>query len=302
LEKEDLLSESDEKEVDKSQRLNIDDSDLSLSDGKLHEDISEKYITDQTQIDLSNTIFNGGGEESDPMLPLSDDERRISNLFSLESVVQNGSNFDMLYKVIILGNSGVGKSSVMGRWTEREFNISVSTTIHVELSAKSFRIEDKICKVQFWDTGGQERFNAITRQYYRGSHGALIVYDVTQRDSYIAVSRWLEEVREVNSSTVFLMVGNKCDLNHLREVEVSEALKYSKEAGIAFLETSAFTGNNCIKAMQLILQDIHVQQTKLLSSNNKLSYPSISHTVRVESPGEEDENEKQTSVKEDCAC
>jgi len=121
----------------------------------------------------------------------------------------------------------------------------------------------------------------------------------------------LQEVREVNSETVFLMVGNKCDLTEKREVDVAEALQYSKDAGIAFLETSAFTGNNCTKAMQLILQDIHAQQTKLLYSSLTLEskQPLLSSaTIQLEphigTPRDNDDKEDATpeTKKNECAC
>uniref|UniRef100_A0A6B2LH70 Uncharacterized protein n=1 Tax=Arcella intermedia TaxID=1963864 RepID=A0A6B2LH70_9EUKA len=221
----------------------------------------------------------------------------------------------MMYKVIVIGDSGVGKSSVLGRWIREDFHLNIPSTVHVELSAKSFKVEDKIIKVQFWDTAGQERFNAITRQFYRGSHGAVILYDITCRKSFEDVAKWLQDVREVNSDTVILMVGNKCDLVKQRTVKVTEAIDYSKEVGVAFLETSAFTGDNCIKAMQLILQDIHSRNSipTSLSSHDKKPLLTPSKVLIIDDPEPQPQPQTlhltastpkttNTRKKDDCAC
>jgi len=216
-----------------------------------------------------------------------------------------------MYKVIIIGNSGVGKSSVMGRWTRDEFALNIPSTIHVELSAKTFDCKDKVVKVQFWDTAGQERFNSITRQYYRGAHGAVLVYDITQRNTFEAIPRWLKDLREANSDAEILLVGNKSDLEQFREVPTDEALEYSKTEKISFLETSAMSGDNCIIAMQLILQDIHKTSTtkaplQSTSLSGKIPSASVKLAYEDKSPRRTEENTNNVTKKEDeekkCPC
>jgi len=167
---------------------------------------------------------------------------------------------------------------------------------------KTFRVEDKIIKVQFWDTAGQEKYFAITRQYYRGAHGVVLVYDITKRESFENITRWINEVKVANNDTLFLLIGNKCDLIKKRDVSIEEGIRFSKENGMSFLETSAATGDNCMKAMQLILQDIHQKQTKMsmkkLDPGQRVLPQS---TVRI---GDESEDhfEEFASKKKECVC
>eukprot|EP01125_Pyxidicula_operculata_P012903 TRINITY_DN424_c3_g1_i1.p1 TRINITY_DN424_c3_g1~~TRINITY_DN424_c3_g1_i1.p1 ORF type:complete len:542 (+),score=111.50 TRINITY_DN424_c3_g1_i1:57-1628(+) len=262
------------------------DSSMSMSENRFDQEAASESDagTDLSQINLRNAVDFDESEQA--YGDNSDDDDQTggdpTEQFSLKSIVQT-EGFDVMYKVIVIGDSGVGKSSVLGRWTRDDFSLSLSSTIHVELSAKSFKVDNKVVKVQFWDTAGQERFNAITRQYYRGAQGAVLVYDITNRNSFTSIARWLGEVREVNPDVVLLMVGNKSDLdnerNHLRQVPTKEALEYSHHEGIAFLETSALNGTNCVRAMQQILQEIHSISDK--KTKTKLNTRSTNSTTPV---------------------
>ena len=124
-------------------------------------------------------------------------------------------DYDYLFKVVIIGDSGVGKSNLLSRFTRNEFHLDSKSTIGVEFGSFIIKLDDKICKLQIWDTAGQERFRAVTRSYYRGAAGALMVYDVTRRSTYNHLSSWLTDARNLtNPNTVIFLIGNKISLNY----------------------------------------------------------------------------------------
>merc|ERR1711931_612154 len=131
--------------------------------------------------------------------------------------------YDYLFKVVLIGDSGVGKSNLLSRFTRNEFNLESKSTIGVEFATRSIQVEGKTVKAQIWGTAGQERYRAITSAYYRGAVGALLVYDIAKHLTYENVERWLRELRDhADDRIVVLVVGNKCDLRHLREVSEEE--------------------------------------------------------------------------------
>lgn len=109
-------------------------------------------------------------------------------------------DYDYLFKVVLIGDSGVGKSNLLSRFTKNEFSLESKSTIGVEFATRSIRVDDKVVKAQIWDTAGQERFRAVTSAYYRGAVGALIVYDITRRTTFDSISRWLDELKSKSST------------------------------------------------------------------------------------------------------
>jgi len=169
-----------------------------------------------------------------------------------------GSNFDYLFKVVLIGDSGVGKSNLLSRFTRNEFNLETKSTIGVEFATRSINVDGKTLKAQIWDTAGQERYRAITAAYYRGAVGALLVYDISKHGTYVNVTRWLKELRDhAGSNIVIMLVGNKSDLKHLRAVPTEEAKAFATENGLSFIETSALDASNVESAFQTILTDIY---------------------------------------------
>jgi len=169
-----------------------------------------------------------------------------------------GSNYDYLFKVVLIGDSGVGKSNLLSRFTRNEFNLESKSTIGVEFATRSINVDGKTVKAQIWDTAGQERYRAITSAYYRGAVGALLVYDIAKHATYVNVTRWLKELRDhADSNIVIMLVGNKSDLKHLRAVPTEEAKSFSVENGLSFIETSALDASNVESAFQTILTDIY---------------------------------------------
>src|SRR4051812_37454833 len=130
--------------------------------------------------------------------------------------------------VVLIGDSGVGKSNLLSRFTRNEFNLDSKSTIGVEFATRSIQVDAKTIKAQIWDTAGQERYRAITSAYYRGAVGALLVYDISKHQTYENVTRWLKELRDhADNNIVIMLVGNKSDLRHLRAVPTEEAKQFA---------------------------------------------------------------------------
>ncbi|EPS68749.1 hypothetical protein M569_06019 [Genlisea aurea] len=188
--------------------------------------------------------------------------------------------YDYLFKIVLIGDSGVGKSSILSRFTRNEFCLESKSTIGVEFATRTLQIEGKTVKAQIWDTAGQERYRAITSAYYRGAVGALIVYDVTKRQTFDNAARWLRELRDhADSNIVIMLAGNKSDLGHLRSVSERDGGVFAEKEGLSFLETSALEAVNVDKAFQVILFDIYqIISRKALAAQeaNNVSVPGIS--------------------------
>ncbi|URE09454.1 RAB [Musa troglodytarum] len=176
--------------------------------------------------------------------------------------------YDYLFKIVLIGDSGVGKSNILSRFTRNEFCLDSKSTIGVEFATKTLQIEGKTIKAQIWDTAGQERYRAITSAYYRGAVGALLVYDITKQKTFDNVQRWLRELRDhADSNIVIMMAGNKSDLNHLRAVSENDGQVFAEKEGLSFLETSALESLNVERAFQTILLEIyHIINKKALAA------------------------------------
>ncbi|KAK9860641.1 hypothetical protein MYU51_005761 [Penicillium brevicompactum] len=160
--------------------------------------------------------------------------------------------------LVLIGDSGVGKSNLLSRFTRNEFNLDSKSTIGVEFATRSIQVDSKTIKAQIWDTAGQERYRAITSAYYRGAVGALLVYDISKHQTYENVTRWLKELRDhADSNIVIMLVGNKSDLRHLRAVPTDEAKQFASENNLSFIETSALDASNVELAFQNILTEIY---------------------------------------------
>lgn len=165
---------------------------------------------------------------------------------------------NLSFKIVIIGDSGVGKSNLMSRYTTNEFSQDTQATIGVEFMTKSLRIEDREAKIQIWDTAGQERFRAISRSIYHGAKGAMVVYDITNQSSFDAIPTWLQELRVfVPATCCIFLIGNKCDLEHLRVVKKEVADRFARENGLSFLETSALERTNVDKAFEWLAKSVY---------------------------------------------
>lgn len=179
-------------------------------------------------------------------------------------------DYDYLFKVVLIGDSGVGKSNILSRFTRNEFCLESKSTIGVEFATRSIQVDGKTIKAQIWDTAGQERYRAITSAYYRGAVGALLVYDITKAATFENVERWLKELRDhADSNIVIMLVGNKSDLRHLRGVSTEDAQAFCEKEGLSFIETSALESTNVERAFQQVLADIyHIVSKKVLDTDD----------------------------------
>merc|ERR1712190_607318 len=167
-------------------------------------------------------------------------------------------DFDYLFKVVLIGDSAVGKSQLLSRFTRNEFMLQSKSTIGVEFATRSIQVDGKTVKAQIWASAGQERYRAITSAYYRGAVGALLVYDITKQATFDNVGRWLKELRDhADSNIVIMLVGNKSDLRHLRAVPTEEAKEFASQNGLSFIETSALDASNVELAFQNELTEIY---------------------------------------------
>ena len=162
-------------------------------------------------------------------------------------------DYEFIFKVLLLGNSNVGKSSLFLRFVDDIWNDTFVPTIGVDFKIKTFEIDSKKIKMQIWDTAGQERFKNIIASYYRGAHGILLLYDVTDKDSFKNISNWLIEIEKNASKNVLkLLIGNKCDLEEKRVISFNQGKEFADSYGLKFLETSVKKNVNVSEAFEML--------------------------------------------------
>jgi len=166
-------------------------------------------------------------------------------------------DYDFLFKLVLIGDSGVGKSCLLLRFADDNFTDSYISTIGVDFRFRTITIDKKTVKLQIWDTAGQERFRTITSAYYRGADGIIMVYDVTSAESFDHVEEWLSEVdRYANENTAKLLVGNKADLIEEKQVSEETAQRFADKLNISFLETSAKIATNVDAAFLTMAKEL----------------------------------------------
>lgn len=180
-------------------------------------------------------------------------------------------DYDYLFKLVLIGDSGVGKSCLLLRFADDAFTESYISTIGVDFRFRTVKMDKKTVKLQIWDTAGQERFRTITSAYYRGADGIIMVYDTTSSDSFDHVNDWLKEVnRYASEGTCKLLVGNKCDRTADRAVTTVQAKEFADDLGVAFLETSAKTAKNVEEAfLTMAGQLIKQREVKAAANGGK---------------------------------
>jgi small GTP-binding protein len=207
-------------------------------------------------------------------------------------IEENISNFEKEYyklKLIVIGDSGVGKTNIIKRYISNTFTIDTKSTVGVEFFTKTFKINDDILKLEIWDTAGQERYKAITSAYYRGSRGALIVYDITRIETYNNVDKWLTELKEkVEGSLKLLLIGNKSDLQEERKISIETAKHKARQFNVPLMETSAYDSTNIKKVFETILKEMY-KDFKKEKVNFKKEKTNKSEGVNLEV---ENQNEK----------
>ena len=177
---------------------------------------------------------------------------------TIEEVVNPESKEDFKLKIVVVGDSGVGKTNLIKRFITNEFSENFKATIGVEFMSKTYKINKHLFKIEIWDTAGQERYKSITAVYYKGAKGGLIVYDTTDKNTFDNIDKWLTEIKDKTSKDIKLMlIGNKIDLKDYRDVQNEEALEKAKTLGIPLMETSALDATNVKEAFYDLLKEIY---------------------------------------------
>ncbi len=167
-------------------------------------------------------------------------------------------NYEMMFKVVLVGDSFVGKTNIMSKYLKNEFHEDSKATVGVEFGSRQFNIEGHVIKAQIWDTAGQERYKAITSAYYKGAKGAFIVYDITRKESFDNVTKWAEQLKAAaDKNLTIIIVGNKVDLEDQRQVKTEEGQNKANELESAFIETSASSGTNLDKAFEMMINEVY---------------------------------------------
>ncbi len=176
--------------------------------------------------------------------------------------------YDILFKIILVGDTSVGKTNIINKYIKNEFHEDFNATIGVEFSHKQFTVDNHKIKAQIWDTAGQERYKAITRAYYKGAKGAFIVYDITRKETFDNIDKWRNELtNSCNQEVTILLIGNKCDLEEQREITKEQGEEKAKSFGFSFLETSAYSGENLEKGFEMLIKEIY-QKYKVEQKGN----------------------------------
>jgi small GTP-binding protein len=178
--------------------------------------------------------------------------------------------YDFLMKLILVGDSGVGKTNILSKYLKNDFDPDSKATVGVEFGTKNIEIDNKRIKVQIWDTAGQERYKSITSTYYKGAKGAFIVYDITRKSTFDNIDKWIGDLKNNGDENMIVyLVGNKSDLNDMREVRKDEAMTKSEKFNIAFSETSALYGDNIHKIFQDLMEKVYINFYRNVNTNRE---------------------------------
>ncbi|XP_024983869.1 ras-related protein RABA5a-like [Cynara cardunculus var. scolymus] len=215
---------------------------------------------------------------------------------------EEDSGDDYLFKIVLLGDSGVGKSNLLARFARNEFYSNSKSTIGVEFQTQKMEINGKEVKAQIWDTAGQERFRAVTSAYYRGAVGALVVYDISRRQTFDSVGRWLHELHtHCDMNVVTILVGNKKDLKDAREVSTAEGKSLAESETLFFTETSALDSSNVNAAFQTIVKEIYdILSKKVIQSQELKKDPSVGSRKTVVLEANQEKKKEEQPKKAGC--
>ena len=166
-------------------------------------------------------------------------------------------DYDKIFKIVIIGDSGVGKTNLITRYLKNDFKPETKATIGVEFNDKKYEYKNKKIKIQIWDTAGQERYRSLTSMYYKGAKGAILVYDITSKNSFENIDKWLIEMKKTADENIkIILIGNKCDLIDKREVKEDDGKIKAKDLNVPFMETSALNCINVEKAFNFLIEEI----------------------------------------------
>ena len=188
-----------------------------------------------------------------------------SNDIKIEEITDGNVKDDFKLKIVVVGDSGVGKTNLIRRFIQDDFQSNSKATVGVEFFSKSFKINDNVFKIEIWDTAGQERYKSITAAYYKGAKGGLVVYDVTSKTSFDNVDNWVSEIKEKASTDMkTMMIGNKIDLKDERTVSTEEAMEKAKLLELPLMEASALDSTNVKQAFYDLLKEMYKEVKKTI--------------------------------------
>ena len=207
--------------------------------------------------------------------------------------MSDNDDYDLIFKLILIGDSGVGKTNILSRYINNEFSMATKSTVGVEFGSKIIKQNDKTIKIQIWDTAGQERYKSITTAYYKGAKGAFVVYDITRRETFNNVNKWIGDLKTSGNEDVYiLLIGNKSDLENSRQVPTEEIEKKAEQLKVAFCETSALDGTNIEHAFELVVDEISKKTLKKYENEIKSEDRIKAITLDTGSKDENDKNKK----------
>ena len=184
---------------------------------------------------------------------------------------QNQNGYDMIFKIVLIGDSSVGKTNILSKYLSNEFDPDSKATVGVEFGTKNFKIENNIVKVQIWDTAGQERYKSITNAYYKGAKGSLLVYDITNQKTFESLDKWISDLKTNSDENIsIVLLGNKSDLESDRKISTEQGREKAEFYKLAFMETSALNGNNIEKAFNELITDVYKNHHDLFEKQAKV--------------------------------
>ena len=168
------------------------------------------------------------------------------------------SNYNLIFKIVLIGDSNVGKTNILSKYLQNEFNPDSKATVGVEFGSKTININNNVIKAQIWDTAGTEKYRSITNAYYKGAKGAFVVYDISRKTSFNNIDKWLFDLKNNGDENInIVLIGNKIDLENQREVTTEEGEKKAIINKVSFIETSAKNGDNIEKAFNLMIENVY---------------------------------------------
>ena len=204
----------------------------------------------------------------------------------------NVNGYDMIFKIVLIGDTSVGKTNILSKYLTDEFDAKSKATVGVEFGVKNFKIENNIVKVQIWDTAGEERYRSITNAYYKGAKGSLLVYDITNKKSFENVEKWISDLKaNADEDISMILLGNKTDLEDKRVVSTEEGKNKAEFYNLTFMETSALNGNNIQEAFNELIMDVYKRNHELLENQAKFEIIRDKKTIELDKGEDNDTNE-----------
>ena len=204
----------------------------------------------------------------------------------------NVNGYDMIFKIVLIGDTSVGKTNILSKYLKGEFDPKSKSTVGVEFGVKNFKIENNIVKVQIWETAGEERYRSITNAYYKGAKGSLLVYDITNKKSFENVEKWISDLKaNADEDISMILLGNKTDLEDKRVVSTEEGKNKAEFYNLTFMETSALNGNNIQEAFNELIMDVYKRNHELLENQAKVEIIRDKKTIELDKGEDNDTNE-----------